>query len=511
MTRGDCDMNHENPYMKGCTWPELNILETLRHQNPLVICITNDVVRTFTANGLLAIGASPIMSECSEDLKDLIVHASALLINIGTLTPDKASYYKEAIQLAKVHEVPVVLDPVGCHAGAYRLSVVLDLIKTGNISLLRGNQSEIKAVYDALSHDDTANNSTAGKGVDGAQVEDSAVIAYRLARVINCPVVATGEEDYVSDGTRVFAVPHGHPIMTAVTGTGCLLGAVLAAFFSAYYPYKDSMSIGEFLAYALAYYGLAGESAVKVSGIKPGSFSVAFIDALYTLDDEVLVSENRVQSVVVPDQLQVYFVCGTQDTELNKKRLLEIVEDACRGGITCFQFREKGDGTLEGQQKLELAQQLQHICAKYHVLYIINDDVELAVAVNADGVHVGQDDMRLEDVRNIVGHKVVGISIHSIEELHKTDVLYADCVGVGPMYTTSSKPDAQEPCGPERIAELQAQGLNLLCVGIGGITIDNAMAVLRAGACGVAVISAIAHAEKPYEAVRQFKELASSL
>ena len=86
--------------------------------------------------------------------------------------------------------------------GAYRLSVVLDLIKTGEISLVRGNQSEIKAIYDALSPDDTANNSTAGKGVDGAQVEDSAVIAYRLARFINCPVVATGEEDYVSDGTR---------------------------------------------------------------------------------------------------------------------------------------------------------------------------------------------------------------------------------------------------------------------------------------------------------------------
>ena len=504
-------MNHENPYMKGRTWPELNIVENLRHQNPLVICITNDVVRTFTANGLLAIGASPIMSECSEDLKDLIVHASALLINIGTLTPDKVSYYKEAIQLAKAHEVPIVLDPVGCHAGAYRLSVVLDLIKTGNISLLRGNQSEIKAIYDALSPEDTANNSTAGKGVDGAQVDDSAIITYRLARVINCPVVATGEEDYVSDGTRVFAVPHGHPIMTAVTGTGCLLGAVLAAFFSAYYPCKDRLSIGEFLAYALAYYGLAGESAVKTSGIRPGSFSVAFMDALYTLDDTVLMSENHIRPIVVPDQLQVYFVCGTQDTGLNKKRLLEIVEEACRGGITCFQFREKGDGTLEGQQKLELAQQLQHICAKYHVLYIINDDVELAVAVNADGVHVGQDDMRLEDVRNIVGHKVVGISIHSVEELRKTNILYADCVGVGPMYTTSSKPDAQEPCGPERTTELQAEGLTLPCVGIGGITLDNAMAVLHAGACGVAVISAIAHAEHPYEAAQQFKQLASDI
>ncbi len=504
-------MTYENPYMNGQVWPKLNILETLRKRNPLVICITNDVVRTFTANGLLAIGASPIMSECSEDLQDLIIHASALLINIGTLTPDKVSYYKEAIKLAKTHEVPIVLDPVGCHAGTYRLSVVLDLIKTGNISLLRGNQSEIKAIYDALSPEDTANNSTAGKGVDGAQVEDSAVIAYRLARRIECPVVATGEEDYVSDGTRVFAVPHGHSVMTAVTGTGCLLGAVLAAFFSAYYPCKDRLSIGEFLAYALAYYGLAGESAVKTSGIKPGSFSVAFMDALYTLDDAVLVSESRIRPIVVPDQLQVYFVCGTQDTELNKKRLLEIVEEACRGGITCFQFREKGDGTLEGQQKLELAQRLQQICAQYNVLFIINDDVELAVAINADGIHVGQDDMRLEDVRHLVGHKIVGISIHSVEELRKTDVVYADCVGVGPMYVTSSKPDAQEPCGPERISELQAEGLTLPCIGIGGITLDNARAVVHAGACGVAVISAIAHAEHSYEAAQQFKQLASDI
>lgn len=503
-------MTYENPYMKGQIWPELNILETLRHRNPLVICITNDVVRTFTANGLLAIGASPVMSECSEDLKDLIVHASALLINIGTLTPDKAAYYKEAIALAKKHEVPIVLDPVGCHAGAYRLSVVLDLIKTGNISLLRGNQSEIKAIYDTLSLNDTANNSTAGKGVDGAQVEDSAVIAYRLTRLINCPVVATGEEDYVSDGTRVFAVPHGHPIMTSVTGTGCLLGAVLAAFFSAYYPCKDRVSIGEFLAYVLAYYGLAGESAVQVSGVKPGSFSVAFMDALYMLDDAVLISENHIRPIVVPDQLQVYFIGGTQDVGLNENRLLSVVEEACRGGVTCFQFREKGMGTLEGQQKLELAQQLQQICAKYNVLYIINDDVDLAVAVNADGVHVGQEDMCLEEVRHLVGHKVVGISIHSVEELHKTDVVYADCVGVGPMYATSSKPDAQEPCGPNRISELQAEGLTLPCVGIGGITLDNAVPIIQGGACGIAIISAIAHADNPYEAAQQFKHLVDS-
>ena len=118
--------------------------------------------------------------------------------------------------------------------------------------------------------------------------------------------------------------------------------------------------------------------------------------------------------------------------------------------------------------------------------------------------------MCLEEVRNLVGHKVIGISIHSVEELRKTDVVYADCVGVGPMYATSSKPDAQEPCGPERTSELQAEGLTLPCIGIGGITLDNAWAVLRAGACGVAVISAIAHAENPYEVALQFKQLASN-
>ena len=131
-------MTYENPYMNGQIWPELNILEILRQRNPLVICITNDVVRTFTANGLLAIGASPVMSECSEDLKDLIVHASALLINIGTLTPDKVSYYKDAIALAKKHEVPIVLDPsrLSCWCLSFICSV--RLIKIGqHLSITR--------------------------------------------------------------------------------------------------------------------------------------------------------------------------------------------------------------------------------------------------------------------------------------------------------------------------------------------------------------------------------------
>ncbi|PQL21116.1 thiamine-phosphate diphosphorylase [Veillonella denticariosi JCM 15641] len=497
----------ENPYMGGRIWPELHILKELRTKNPLVICITNDVVKAFTANGLLAAGASPMMSECVDDLEDLIVHASAMLINIGTVTPDKFDYYKSALRLAKQHRVPVVLDPVGCHAGAYRLSVTMDLLRTQGISLLRGNQSEIKAVYEALCDDKHASLPGSGKGVDGGQVDDISSVTYNVSRLLHCPVVATGEIDYVSDGTRVYSVSHGHSLMTSVTGTGCLLGAVLAAFLSIARTVSSRFSQAEFLAYVLAYYDIAGERAAESCGMVPGNFSMAFIDELYTMDDTVLNEVDVMRSVVVPEQLKVYFICGTQDVGYRADTLLETVEDACRGGVTCFQYREKGSSTLSGSDKFLMSQKLKDICAAYNVLYIVNDDVELAVAVGADGVHVGQEDMNLESVRNHMGHKVVGISIHSREELKQTDICFADYAGIGPVYPTGSKADAQAPCGPARIGELQRAGLSLPIVGIGGITLDNAKEVLHGGAYGVAVISAIAGADDPCETAQQLTQI----
>lgn len=500
-------IERENPYICGRAWTELHMLQELRMKNPLVVCITNNVVKTFTANGLLAVGASPVMSECVEDLENLIVHASAMLINIGTVTPDKFEYYKSALRLAKQHRVPVVLDPVGCHAGSYRLSVALDLLDAQGISLLRGNQSEIKAVYAALHDNQHESSPGSGQGVDGGQVDDISSVIYNLSRLLHCPVVATGTLDYVSDGTRVYSVPHGHPLMTSVTGTGCLLGAVLAAFMSISGIFFYRLSQAEFLAYVLAYYDIAGERAAEACGMLSGSFSTAFIDELYTMNDAVLNEADAMRPVIVPEQLKVYFICGTQDVGHSEDTLLETVQAACRGGVTCFQYREKGDNTLIGIDKLATAQKLKNICAAYNVLYIINDDVALAVAVGADGVHVGQEDMNLESVRNYMGHKVVGISIHSQEELKQTDIVHADYAGIGPVYPTGSKADAQALCGPERIGELQRAGLSLPIVGIGGITLDNAKEVLHEGACGVAVISAIAGADDPCEAAQQLTQI----
>ena len=189
--------------------------------------------------------------------------------------------------------------------------------------------------------------------------------------------------------------------------------------------------------------------------------------------------------------MSLYFICGT----LNTKDIRKTLTEACKGGITCFQFREKGCGALEGGEKEALAKELQHICAEYGVPFIINDDVDLAEKIGADGVHVGQQDMDLEEVRNRLPHALVGTSINSVEELERTKLDYVDYIGVGPMYATSTKTDAKAVRGPELILVLRAHNPTIPMVAIGGINRDNFDDVLAEPVDGIAVISAITEME----------------
>ena len=138
-------------------------LKLLKEKAPLVICITNDVVKNFTANGLVALGASPAMSEYPEDLEDLLKYAGGLLINIGTLTDETWKLYQEALKIAEKYNVPAVLDPVACGAGAYRKKVSEDLIKNYKLAAIRGNAGEIASLVGI---------NVASKGVDSAGVDN---------------------------------------------------------------------------------------------------------------------------------------------------------------------------------------------------------------------------------------------------------------------------------------------------------------------------------------------------
>ncbi|UOE74980.1 thiamine phosphate synthase [Parageobacillus thermoglucosidasius] len=208
----------------------------------------------------------------------------------------------------------------------------------------------------------------------------------------------------------------------------------------------------------------------------------------------------RIAREEMKQRLKVYFIMGSVNC---KKSPFEVLTEAIDGGITLFQFREKGSGALVGEQKYEFAKQLQAICQKRGIPFIVNDDVELALAIDADGVHIGQDDEDARVVREKIGDKILGVSAHNLAEAQAAATAGADYIGVGPIYPTKSKADAKQAQGPGMIRLLRDNGIDIPIVGIGGITAENASEVMNAGADGVSVISAIASAPSPLLATKQ--------
>lgn len=210
--------------------------------------------------------------------------------------------------------------------------------------------------------------------------------------------------------------------------------------------------------------------------------------------------------------MAVYLVLGTQDCDYSMERTVAIAEEALRGGVGTLQLRDKGS-RLTAEERYELGRQLQALCAKAGSLFFVNDDVDLAIRLQADGVHVGQEDMPLHEVRSLVGeHMYIGVSAGTVAEALTAKAGGADCLGVGAMFATSSKADAGEPIGPAGLRAIrEAVGADMPIVGIGGITGDNAVDVIRAGADGIAVISAISRADSAEKAASTLLRIVRSV
>ena len=202
--------------------------------------------------------------------------------------------------------------------------------------------------------------------------------------------------------------------------------------------------------------------------------------------------------------LKLYFICGT--TTCLGKDLYTVVEDALKGGITLFQFREKGKGALEGKEKVELAVKIQDLCKKYNVPFIVNDDIELALEIDADGVHVGQDDLGVDEIRKLMPNKIIGLSIGNEEELKQSKVEYVDYVGVGPVYVTQSKDDAGGAIGYEGLELMRKLLPQMPLVAIGGIQTQHIKDVMKTNVDGVSIISAISYSDNIEKTVREMNE-----
>lgn len=251
------------------------VLEKVRKESPLVHNITNVVVTNFTANGLLAMGASPVMAYAAEEVAEMAKIAGSLVLNIGTLNSKVVESMIIAGKSANEQGVPVVLDPVGAGATPYRTETSIRLLHEVHVSVLRGNASEIANVAGFRSET---------KGVDAGETQKTPLqLAVLTAQKYHTVVVITGKEDIVSDGRNTYVVRNGHPILTKVTGTGCLLSSVIGAYTAVEKDFVKACVA------ALTFYGVAAEiAAQKTDRQGSGSFQIEFLNQLSLVTDSEL-------------------------------------------------------------------------------------------------------------------------------------------------------------------------------------------------------------------------------
>ena len=198
------------------------------------------------------------------------------------------------------------------------------------------------------------------------------------------------------------------------------------------------------------------------------------------------------------DQLLLYAI--TDRTWLNGGSLYEAVEESLKGGITCLQLREKN---LDAERFLEEAQRLKPLCRSYNVPFIINDNVEVALKSNADGVHIGQSDGDIAATRARIGNKILGVSASTVEEALEAERASADYLGVGAIFPTNSKNDA-ESVSFSTLRDI-CNAVSIPVVAIGGITLENVSLLTDSGICGIAVISAIYAQKNIQNAAKRLK------
>lgn len=241
------------------------ILTQIRSKQPLILNVTNLVTMDFIANGLLSLGASPIMVQSVHEIKDLLQVSSALVINIGTLTDEFITLCEQACSEANRLGVPIIFDPVGAGASQYRINTCLRLLDQFNFSIIRGNASEIMAL--SGSHKNS-------KGVDSTRSTQSAIeSAQKLSSLHNAVIAISGKTDAVINEHQVNLFDRGSPLMPKITGSGCLLSTVIAAFNAIHQDRFEAASA------AVVFYSVCGELAARHANA-PGSFKPNFIDAL---------------------------------------------------------------------------------------------------------------------------------------------------------------------------------------------------------------------------------------
>lgn len=259
------------------------IITDIREKKPIVYQITNTVTINDCANVTLAIGASPIMSFCEDELEDVLSFASALVINIGTMDKSMRKIVVKAGKIANRLGKPVVLDPVGAGATKARKELVEELLEKVKFAVIKGNVAEIKAIYGMKNE--------SNRGVDSVESSDNIEeLARELAKKYSCVIAVTGKVDLITDGERVAKVENGDAILGSVTGTGCMTGALIGSACGANEDYFLGATT------MISTMGIAGEKA-KIVGEGNGTFRRVIMDTVYNMNEELFLENVKIKTV----------------------------------------------------------------------------------------------------------------------------------------------------------------------------------------------------------------------
>lgn len=275
---------------------ELSIAEIRKYTKeaaPLIHCITNPISIHDCANIILAAGARPIMAEHPAEVAEITAVASALMLNLGNITDARIESIQRALKEANRRKIPVLLDLVGVTCSSLRREFARKLLADGRFAVIKGNISEILAAADLPFHG-TGIDAGSQDAISQANEARYCITAKKLAEHLGCTVMATGKLDLIADRHQAFLIANGHTALSGITGTGCMVGALTAA----YLPASVALAFTGIPAALLAAItmGISGEHAASGSR-GPGSFQAALLDEIFCMTDSQLQNQAQIHRI----------------------------------------------------------------------------------------------------------------------------------------------------------------------------------------------------------------------
>lgn len=461
----------------------------LRDKKPLIEQVTNYVTINDCANVTLAIGASPVMGDGFEEVDQMTMISDALVINYGVINGASLKTMIKAGKTANKHNIGIVLDPVGVGATQFRNEAIVDLLTQVHPTIIKGNASEIMSL---------SGMNTKSKGVDSSADSLEAIdAALKVARDYRCVCAVTGRIDIITDGRYIVKIYNESDLLSYITGTGCMITSLAASFLGGGASPLVS-AVGGILAMSIA----GEEAAIRENEENNGiaSYREDVMNNIYKFNQYSIRDLANIEVEKVEYKYPLYLV--TDEKACKGKDFYESVEASIRGGAKIVQLREKN---MDTRDFFKRALKLKEICHKHGVDFVINDRLDIAIAVDADGVHLGQSDMPIEKAKEILGHKkIIGISAKNMEEALEAQKYGADYIGVGAIFATDTKKDSGL-IDLETLKEMTNQ-INIPVLAIGGIGLGKLGYLKDTGIDGICVISDILGSDDPEKRTRKLLE-----